>query len=100
MKVGFIGTGSMGSLLIEAFIQSGALLPEQIRVSNRSPEKAQKLAKRHPGLTVCSSNTETASQSDLFFLCVKPLEFKTVISEIKDQLEARKSRYPSRVRCN
>ncbi|ANA81592.1 late competence protein ComER [Paenibacillus glucanolyticus] len=89
MKVGFIGTGSMGSLLIEAFIQSGALLPEQIRVSNRSPEKAQKLAKRHPGLTVCSSNTETASQSDLFFLCVKPLEFKTVISEIKDQLEAR-----------
>ncbi|AWP28933.1 late competence protein ComER [Paenibacillus glucanolyticus] len=89
MKVGFIGTGSMGSLLIEAFIQSGALLPEQIRVSNRSPEKAQKLAKQHPGLTVCSSNTETASQSDLFFLCVKPLEFKTVISEIKDQLEAR-----------
>ena len=38
MKVGFIGTGSMGSLLIDAFIQSGALLPEQIRVSNRSPE--------------------------------------------------------------
>ena len=38
MKVGFIGT-AMGSLLIDAFIQSGALLPEQIRVSNRSPEK-------------------------------------------------------------
>ncbi|WP_433939008.1 late competence protein ComER [Paenibacillus lautus] len=89
MKVGFIGTGSMGSLLIDAFIQSGALLPEQIRVSNRSPEKPLQLAKRHPGLTVCSSNTETASQSDLLFLCIKPLEFKTVIGEIKDRLETR-----------
>ena len=85
MKVGFIGTGSMGSLLIDAFIQSGALLPEQIRVSNRSPEKPMQLAKRHPGLTVCSCNTETASQSDLLFLCIKPLEFKSVISEIKDR---------------
>lgn len=89
MKVGFIGTGSMGSLLIDAFIQSGALLPEQIRVSNRSPEKPQQLAKRHPGLTVCSCNTETASQSDLLFLCIKPLEFKAVIGEIKDRLETR-----------
>ncbi|SEM14189.1 competence protein ComER [Paenibacillus sp. cl141a] len=89
MKVGFIGTGSMGSLLIDAFIQSGALLPEQIRVSNRSPEKPLQLAKRHPGLTVCSCNTETASQSDLLFLCIKPLEFKAVIGEIKDRLEPR-----------
>lgn len=89
MKVGFIGTGSMGSLLIDAFIQSGALLPEQIRVSNRSPEKPLQLAKRHPGLTVCSCNTETASQSDLLFLCIKPLEFKAVIGEIKDRLETR-----------
>ena len=89
MKVGFIGTGSMGSLLIDAFIQSGALLPEQIRVSNRSPEKPLQLAKRHPGLTVCSCNTETASQSDLLFLCIKPLEFKAVIGEIKDRLDPR-----------
>lgn len=86
MKVGFIGTGSMGSLLIDAFIRSGALLPEQIRVSNRTPEKAQQLSKRHPGLTVCSCNKETASESDLFFICVKPLEFKSVISEIRDRL--------------
>jgi len=87
MKVGFIGTGSMGSLLIDAFIHSGALLPEQIQISNRSPEKAHQLAKRHAGLTVCSCNEETASSSNVLFLCIKPLEFRTVINEIKDQLE-------------
>lgn len=86
MKVGFIGTGSMGSLLIDSFIRSGVLRPEQIRISNRTPKKALELAARHPGLIVCRSNAETASQSDLFFLCVKPGEFKPVIDEIQEQL--------------
>lgn len=86
MKVGFIGTGSMGSLLIDSFIRSGALRPEQIRISNRTLKKALELSDRHPGLIVCRSNAETASQSDLFFLCVKPGEFKTVIDEIQEQL--------------
>lgn len=86
MKVGFIGTGSMGSLLIDSFIRSGALLPEQIRVSNRTAKKALELAARHPGLTVSRSNEETAAKSDLFFLCVKPGEFKPVIDEIHEYL--------------
>ncbi|MFC7681464.1 late competence protein ComER [Paenibacillus sp. GCM10028914] len=86
MKVGFIGTGSMGSLLIDSFIRLGALQPEQIYVSNRTRQKALALAVRHPGLTVCRSNIEAASQSDLFFLCVKPGEFKPVIDEIHEHL--------------
>ena len=86
MKIGFIGTGSMGSLLIDSFIRSGALQPEQIRVSNRTARKALELAARHPGLTVSRSNAETAAKSDLFFLCVKPGEFKPVIDEIHEHL--------------
>lgn len=82
MKVGFIGTGSMGSLLIDSFIRFGALQPSEIMISNRSPAKAQTLADRHPGLSVCSSNAENAASNDLLFLCVKPGDFKTVLDEI------------------
>lgn len=82
MKVGFIGTGSMGSLLIDSFIRFGALQPWQIMISNRSPAKAQTLAERHPGLAVCGSNAENAASNDLLFLCVKPGDFKTVLDEI------------------
>ncbi|BFH61383.1 late competence protein ComER [Paenibacillus azoreducens] len=86
MKVGFIGTGSMGSVLLDAFITSGALLPEQIFASNRTADKVNLLAQRHPGLNVCSNNIETVSNSDIIFLCVKPLQYKVVIDEIKDKL--------------
>ncbi|GAB2703902.1 late competence protein ComER [Paenibacillus thermoaerophilus] len=83
MKAGFIGTGSMGSLLIEAFIRSGALSPEQILVTNRTPAKARLLAERFPGVAVASSNSQAAAESSILFLCVKPMEFKRVIDEIR-----------------
>lgn len=82
MKVGFIGTGSMGSILIESFIRSGALQPHAITVSNRTASKAHELQKRYDGLGVARFNAETVAQSDIVFICVKPLEFKRVIDEI------------------
>ncbi|ASA23657.1 late competence protein ComER [Paenibacillus donghaensis] len=86
MKVGFIGTGSMGSLLIDAFLSSGALAPCDVLASNRSPGKLLQLAERHPGLSICGSNKETAAGSDIVFLCVKPMEFKTLTDEIAASL--------------
>ena len=82
MKVGFIGTGSMGSTIIEALIQSGALEPSQLIASNRTRNKLQQLAAQYPGLQLASSNVETVQESDIVFLCVKPSEFKTVLNEI------------------
>ncbi|MGG6314057.1 late competence protein ComER [Paenibacillus macerans] len=87
MKVAFIGTGSMGSLLIDAFLRSGALLPHNICASNRSPYKAKLLAQRHPGLRVYGSNAEAAQGSKIVFLCIRPLDYPEVIAEIRDVLD-------------
>ncbi|MBO8171471.1 MAG: late competence protein ComER [Bacillaceae bacterium] len=84
MQVGFIGTGSMGSILIEAFIEAHALLPSQIIASNRTREKVEKLASRFPGLQVATDNQEVVQNSNIFLICVKPLEYKKVLDEIKD----------------
>ncbi len=84
MNVGFIGTGSMGSILIESFIRSGALLPGQIYASNRTPDKVQRLAEQYPGLHAKRSNIDIVRQCQTIFVCVKPLEFKSVIEEIRN----------------
>jgi competence protein ComER len=84
MRVGFIGTGSMGSVLIEALIQSGALNPEQIVVTNRTISKAELLASAYPGLRVSSSNIDVLRSSDLLFICVRPLEYKNVLLDIAE----------------
>ncbi|MBY9079498.1 late competence protein ComER [Paenibacillus sp. HN-1] len=86
MKVGFIGTGSMGGLLIDAFLSSGGLLAGDVIASNRSRQKLDRLAQLHPGITLAGNNRETAAGSDILFLCVKPLEFKALTDEISDCL--------------
>ncbi|CAM2834053.1 late competence protein ComER [Paenibacillus sediminis] len=83
MKVGFIGTGTMGSILIDAFIRSGALEPQQIVASNRTKPKLQQLSNCYPGLKIACDNIEVASSSQILFICVKPLEFKKVIDDIR-----------------
>lgn len=87
MQVGFIGTGSMGSILIEAFIQAGALLPEQITITNRTLSKAERLAAAYPGIRVSHSSIDVLQRSELLFICVKPLEYKAVIDDLKDELD-------------
>lgn len=86
MNIGFIGTGSMGSLLIESFIASGALCPADIAVSNRTRAKASALADRYPGMRAEYCNADVAQGADCVFLCVKPHEFIHVVRDIKPVL--------------
>lgn len=81
MLTGFIGTGSMGSILIEAFIRSGALRPEEIVAANRTPAKAEQLARQFPGLQPASSK-EAAAGCEILFLCVKPGDFPALLKDI------------------
>ncbi len=82
MNVGFIGTGSMGSVLIQAFIKSNALNPEQILITNRTITKAELLAEMYPGIQLLHSVQELAVHSDILFLCVKPLEYRALLDTI------------------
>jgi len=87
MNVSFIGTGSMGGTLIESFVRSGALVPEQITITNRTYGKAEALASRYPGMKAVRTNGEAAAGGDLVFLCIKPLDFKCVVDEIRASMQ-------------
>ncbi|WP_139490417.1 late competence protein ComER [Brevibacillus dissolubilis] len=86
MQVGFIGTGSMGSILINALISQEALQPSQIVASNRTPSKVEALAQVHSGLQVAYDNKDVAKKSDVLFLCVKPLEYRKALEQMADAL--------------
>jgi len=88
MNVGFIGTGSMGSILIESMLRTNALKPEQIVATNRTFAKAERLAEAYPGLRAVPTNREVALACDMIFLCVKPKEFKRVIDDIRPHVGA------------
>ncbi len=87
MRIGFIGAGSMGSLLVGAFIRAGAMRPENIVVSSRTAAKLSILAEEYPGLQTTANNREAAIEADYLFLCVKPLDFRKVLEEISPSIK-------------
>ena len=82
MRVGIIGYGSMGKMLLWKFSEAGNIDKQDLFVSNRTKsklEEAKKIAK-------IASNKELAASSDIVFVCVRPSDLKSVLEEIKDSI--------------
>lgn len=86
MNAGFIGTGNMGKILIEAFIESNALKPSAIHITNRTFEKAANLKKQYPRINLYLTPEEIARQSELIFICVKPLDIHPLLVKLSPYL--------------
>ncbi|MGD6853695.1 late competence protein ComER [Bacillus infantis] len=86
MNIGFIGTGNMGKILIQAMLDAKAVPPSSVTITNRTLEKAAEIQKEYSGLNLAEGAAETAANSDLIFICVKPYDFADVIQEIRPYL--------------
>ena len=85
MNTGFIGIGSMGGMLVRAFLRSGALAPADVYVANRSPQKLASLSAEFPGIHAGASR-ELAAHCDLIFLCVKGNETPAILAQVESEL--------------
>lgn len=88
-SIGFIGTGHMGSALARAAAKGAAGAP--LYLSNRSPEKAKKLAIELDAKL--SDNRTVAQQCQIIFLAVKPQVMSRVLKDLAPTLAARKDRF-------
>lgn len=86
-KAVFIGAGNMGSALVKAACR--ALGPERVGVTNRTPAKAEALA-REMGCQAFSSNEAAVREGEYIFLCVKPKQIREVIRALFPVLTAEK----------
>jgi competence protein ComER len=82
MNVGIIGTGNMGTILTEAFIESRAVTPSNLYITNRTPAKLEKLKTIYPELNVVQRTEEIISQAKLVFICIKPLDIYPLVTRL------------------
>ncbi|HEX3045741.1 MAG TPA: pyrroline-5-carboxylate reductase dimerization domain-containing protein [Bacillota bacterium] len=83
IKVGFIGYGSMGSMLLEGFISSGGLNPDEVIVSTRTKSKLETIKRQWDLIHIGQDNREVAQKAKYIFICVKQSEVKNILGEIK-----------------
>ncbi len=86
-KIGYIGYGHMPQSMNNVFLKKNVFQKEQIIISE-TPEVVErlKLQKRLAGIKIISDNNFAVKNSDILFLCVKPLSVPKILSEIKDSL--------------
>jgi pyrroline-5-carboxylate reductase len=88
MLFGFIGTGHLGSMLVRKFVETEAVDSGDILASNRTPEKADRLAQATNIRT--ATNRTIAELADVVFICVRPLEVADVLKELEPLLTPEK----------
>ena len=85
MKIGVIGYGNMGSMIVNNILKLNLLLDdEELIVSNRHLNKFESLIEEYPeeNLKVTSDNKEVATQCEKILISVETPQFKDIIEEI------------------
>lgn len=83
--IGFIGCGNMGSAMVGGLIESGFRDKKDIIVSSKT-EKTLDKVKEQLGVRTTLSNVEVVKEADTIVIAVKPNMYKSVIDEIKSEL--------------
>ena len=79
MKLGFIGTGTITTSVIEGLLKSKAKIG-QINISTRSKKNSLKLRKKSKKIKVYSENQDIIDKSSIIFVGLLP---KVAIKELK-----------------
>jgi pyrroline-5-carboxylate reductase len=85
-KIGFIGYGNIGNLIVNNILSLNLIKQGDIIVSNRNLNKLNSLKKNYPNLTITSNNEFLAKKSQVIFIFVETPDFKNVLMEIKPHL--------------
>src|ERR1700761_241578 len=88
-RVAILGAGKMGGILLQAFLKSKVLEPEQIVATVEHADRAGQLSAQW-GVDVTTDNVAAASSADLIFLGLKPNTVPEVVRQIRPALTPQK----------
>lgn len=83
-QLGFIGYGSMGSMLVRSFLNSGLISQEDMIVTRRDIIRLSEIKKEWPLIHTALDAKEVARNAKRIFLCVKPLDMKELLLQMKE----------------
>ena len=81
-KIGFIGFGNMGSIMLKALLNAGAIPESKVILITRTPQKLKEFAVKYRKVEIAGSLSELATKSDRVFICTGTKEVKPVLSEL------------------
>lgn len=88
-KIGFLGSGNLAEALIKGLLSSDSVNASQITASDVASERLAYMAATYD-IKVSNSNSETARNSDIILLTIKPKDIKTALTSAAPEINADK----------
>lgn len=88
-RVGLIGAGNMGSAILRGMLAADYLRPTDIAVCDVSRRKLEELSRELPNVTYVNNARELASLCQMVILAVKPNYLRSVIDDIRGDLQGK-----------
>jgi pyrroline-5-carboxylate reductase len=79
---GFIGFGSMAKMIIHGLIEYANISPDNIYVTRKNKDKLYEINHAFKGVIAVDSCQSIMSNAQIVFLCARPVEAKSILSEI------------------
>lgn len=89
LRVAILGAGKMGGILLQAFLKTELLQPDQLTATVQHPDRALALSAQF-GVDVSTDNLAAAQKADVILLGVKPIQVPALIAEIQPALNPSK----------
>src|ERR1700735_3598222 len=89
LRVAILGAGKMGGILLQAFLKSKVLEPDQIVATVEHADRAAQLSAQW-GVDVSTDNVAAAQAADLILLGLKPITVPEVVRQIRPALTPQK----------
>ncbi|AKI97397.1 pyrroline-5-carboxylate reductase [Kosmotoga pacifica] len=80
MKIGVIGVGNIGSILVERFLETKPEL--KLYIFNRSPQKMEPY-KELDGIVCCGNAAEVCEKAEIIFFAVKPQDVSALFEQVR-----------------
>lgn len=87
-KIAIIGAGNMGGAIVYGLLKSDYISPSGIFVADRKTSILEEMKTK--GVTALENNADAARFADIIIIAVKPYHFKSVLHEIKAELNSGK----------
>ena len=84
MKLSCLGSGKMGTALLQGIVSRGVCAPGDIAISDPSAAALAAAAAAVPGVVTAASNLEAARGADVVLLCVKPAGIVPLIESLRE----------------
>ena len=85
MRLGFIGTGNMGSSIIGGAIKSNFIVGKNVNIYDLDTEKCSESVDKY-SVNISENEIEVTKNSDIIILAVKPNIYNSVLSKIAEEI--------------